>query len=534
MGALVALLLASGAADAPAALAETPAHTDVMLLFDTSGSMSSELGEAKAEIKEVIAHVSATLPDVQYGVAEVRDFPESEYAPEGATETYAWKLDQSVTSSLEAIQNAINPLTAGFGGDGPESYGRALWETDTNPTVGWRPGARHIIVLVADNVPHDSNLDEGIPETQWTGEGTPAPWNTGEELPGTFGIPGTVWTPGTVTEFHADLERLAVDAKPLGMVDFHGTEYGYLPYWEHWASLTGGEAVLGGTGELASKVTTLIETRATAPLPACPAGEIRNAAEACVHVSTTQVICNLIVATATDTCTATVGDAAAKSPTNPTSTVSFASANGGTFVAGNTCVLVATPLSGNTSSCSVQFAPPSLPASLPAITATYAGDALRAGSAGATSYPAAVELAKAASLSELGTIHNGTVEIPFECGFPCVMASELFTGPSLASLASTGTASVRLVLAEAASHKHKKKSHRPKLLGKGSAKLASPGKGRLIIRISRKYRHAIAHVKGNLHLTLKITTGTVNGTLVGNKSMHVTIKPKRVKKKRKH
>ena len=67
------LAVGFGPTVAPAA-AETPAHTDVLLVFDTSGSMEGQLQEAKQEIQEVIAHVNATLPDVEYGVAEVKDF----------------------------------------------------------------------------------------------------------------------------------------------------------------------------------------------------------------------------------------------------------------------------------------------------------------------------------------------------------------------------------------------------------------------------------------------------------------------------
>ncbi len=81
------------------------------------------------------------------------------------------------------------------GGDLPEAYGRALWETATNSLIGWRPGARHEIVLIADNVPHTPNVNEGIPsEFQFTepfNDGEEAWPDTGEELPGMWGIPGT-------------------------------------------------------------------------------------------------------------------------------------------------------------------------------------------------------------------------------------------------------------------------------------------------------------------------------------------------------
>ena len=117
---VAALAIVLGPTVGPAAAA-TPAHTDVMLVFDTSGSMGSVLEEAKKEIKEVIASVNGTLPDVHYGVAEVRDFPLSE---EGAAESTEkpWKLDVPLTTNLGAVQAGIEPLVASGGGDNPESW----------------------------------------------------------------------------------------------------------------------------------------------------------------------------------------------------------------------------------------------------------------------------------------------------------------------------------------------------------------------------------------------------------------------------
>jgi hypothetical protein len=528
------LAVGFGPTVAPAA-AETPAHTDVMLVFDTSGSMGEELEEAQKEIQEVIAHVNATLPDAQFGVAEVKDFAN---AYGNGPEEVPWKLDQPLTSNVTAVQNAINPLKAFGGGDGPESYGRALWETDTNPNVGWRAGARHIIILVADNVPHDNNLDEGLPESEWATEGIPAPWNTGEELTGTQNIPGSVWAPGVSTDFQTTLGQLDSNGKPLGMVDFRGDLFGYLPYWEYWAGLTGGQALLGGSKELASKVTTLIETRATAALPPCPAGQVRNASGVCVtiHPTVTQVICNLVIATASDTCTATVADAAATEASNPTGTVAFTSASGGVFSAGNTCSLVSTPLSPNVSSCSVQFLPPSAPSTLPAITAAYSGDALRAASSGSTHYGPASELAKDVDLSDAGTITpGGTVEVPVTCGFPCEISGGLDTLPDLASLASFSELSVEPAVLTATTAKHSKKKKKKKAkavqLGTGKLKLSAPGKGKLVIKLSSKGKRALSHVgsKG-VHLTVKFTISTLSGTLVAVESKHVTLRPKKKSK----
>jgi hypothetical protein len=531
--AATAMVVSIGLTLAQRAAAAVPAHTDVMFVFDTSGSMSGELEEAKKEMLAVIANTNAKLPDVHYGVAEVRDYYPSIYDEESGDEgVEPWQLDQPLTADSAAVQKAIEPLNARGGGDGPESYGRALWETDTNPNVGWREGAQHVMILIADNVPHDNELNEGVPSTDWVVN----PFDTGEELAGAWGIPGTVWTPGTNMDFQSIARQLALDGKPLQDVDFSGVA-GYLPYWEYWASLSGGHALAGSSGELAAKLTTSIETGATTGLPPCPTGQVRNGGGVCItpHPTATQVICNLVIATAQDTCTATVGDAAPAGSTNPTGTVAFTSASGGVFVAGNTCTLTPTPASGNTSSCSVQFLPPTMPSTLPAITANYAGDAIHSPSSGQTHYGSASELASHVELSELGTIlPGGEVTIPVGCGFPCALSGEL-TSPPGATLSSVSSVSIEVASAAAHGKKKKKSKPKPVTLGTGSLKLVKGGKGTLKIRLNHKGRHALAHVKGKgAHVTLKLTIHTLSGVLVASETKRVKLVPARKKRHGKH
>lgn len=275
----LALLATLVAADSAAAA--IPAQTDVMFLFDTSGSMSGALEEAKSEIAATMSRLNASLPNVEYGVAEVRDYSPSIYSEEIAEEVEPgvpvrpWTLDQPITADAGSVEAAIAKLVATDGGDAPEAYGRALWETDTNPAVGWRPGARHLMVLVADQVPHNPNLNEGIPEEFWA---QPSPWNTGEELPGSWGIPDTTLKEGETLDFHAVLRQLATDGKPLEMVDYHDTEGDYVHYWEAWAKIAGGGAVEAGEAskELAGKLIPIIEGGATTELPPCPVGQVRD------------------------------------------------------------------------------------------------------------------------------------------------------------------------------------------------------------------------------------------------------------------
>jgi hypothetical protein len=253
-GVLTAVLLVSiFARDAKADVAP---HNDVMFVFDTSGSMEDALYEAASEISIAMSEIQAQLPDVEFGLSEVRDYGEEpEYVP--------WHLDVPITSSTAAINAGINGLFAEAGGDSPEAYGRALWEADTNPMVGWRSGARHMIVLVADDVPHDNDLDEGIPSNLWV---EPDPWDTGYEPGEPADIPDTLVKPWTNLDWQSVLAQLSVDQKPLEYVDYEGVP-GYLPYWENWAARTGGEAVSSGEGLLTADLVAVAKAGATVPPP---------------------------------------------------------------------------------------------------------------------------------------------------------------------------------------------------------------------------------------------------------------------------
>jgi hypothetical protein len=181
----------------------------------------------------------------------------------------------------------------------------------------------------------------------------------------------------------------------------------------------------------------------------------------------------------------------------------------------------------------VQFVPPATPTSLPAITATYAGDATHKGSSGQTHYGTTGELATHVELSELGTIKpGGEVEVPVGCGFPCVLSGEISSPPG-GSLASASLSSLEAVTS---SHgKKKKKKRKPVTLGKGTLKLSKGGKGTLKIKLTAKGKHALAHVKGKgVRVTLKVTISTLDGRLVTIETKRLKVVPVKKKAHRKH
>src|SRR5918997_6855431 len=100
------LVLAECFGTAAGAQAQAPAQTDVLLLFDTTGSMDGALDEAKAKIVDVADGVAARLPDSQFAVAEVRDYED----PYGDVGDLPWRLVQPVTADRGRLTSAVDQL----------------------------------------------------------------------------------------------------------------------------------------------------------------------------------------------------------------------------------------------------------------------------------------------------------------------------------------------------------------------------------------------------------------------------------------
>lgn len=247
-----------------------------MFVFDTTGSMTGAINEAQEDIQEAMTQIGAALPDAQFGLADMRDYNEVnnpgefEYGIEEGFEP--WTLKVPITSNQAAVAEEIQKLFADGGGDGPESYGRALFETAANPAVGWRSGARGVIVLVADNVPHDNELNNGIPSPP-----IESPFDTGMDP----GPDNTVGTGDDLDWQDVVLPRLISDGKPLEYVDYFGAPE-YFPYWQNWTGRTGGSALEASGGSLVGQIVELVKAGASAPLPPCPSGKVRDSSEHCV------------------------------------------------------------------------------------------------------------------------------------------------------------------------------------------------------------------------------------------------------------
>lgn len=259
-GAALALLGTAGGASAALS-----GKTDVLFVFDTTGSMSGALDAAKESVGTITGELSARLGDVQFGVADMRDY--ANVGSYGDSGDVTWQVRRPMTGSTAEVKAGLDALEAGGGGDAPEAYGRALSEALRGDGIGWRTGARHVIVLIADNVPHDDDLQSGVPQSIIDEGAQATPWDTGVD-------PGRNENIGDAddVDWQPLLASMKAAGRPLGMVLFQGGS-AYLPYWQHWAGITGGMATDADANTVVSKMID-IATETAKKVDATPASAV--------------------------------------------------------------------------------------------------------------------------------------------------------------------------------------------------------------------------------------------------------------------
>ncbi len=132
---------------------------DIMFLFDRTGSMGGEIGQAKVSAIQIMNAIRQRLPDAWFGVGSFMDYPACYIYP-GYSGCYGdpgigdipWELDIQPTSVITDVANSINALWLGYGNDEPEDYTRVLYEVQS---VAWRTNSKKIAMVFGDAPTHD-------------------------------------------------------------------------------------------------------------------------------------------------------------------------------------------------------------------------------------------------------------------------------------------------------------------------------------------------------------------------------------------
>jgi hypothetical protein len=114
---------------------------DVVIAFDSTGSMSGEINEVKAQIHKIGTTMHALVPKTRFSLCTYRDQGDS-YVTKGIP----------LTSDLRQLEYFLKGIEAGGGGDHPEAVQEGIkWSLDNNK---FRPSARKIILVFGDAPPH--------------------------------------------------------------------------------------------------------------------------------------------------------------------------------------------------------------------------------------------------------------------------------------------------------------------------------------------------------------------------------------------
>jgi hypothetical protein len=173
-------------------LEKPPSGMDIMFSLDATSSMRSVLDQVKTDAVTIMTDIRTMVPDTNYGVISHRDYPGYDTPMCGYADTYgdtgdwAYRLEQDLTTDMSLVDRALDLLTASGSGDPPESYTRVFYESYADPAIHWRFGSKKILLLFADQYPHDCDVHECLtlpPLTTGLDPGRDEIGGTSDDLP---------------------------------------------------------------------------------------------------------------------------------------------------------------------------------------------------------------------------------------------------------------------------------------------------------------------------------------------------------------
>lgn len=121
---------------------------DMVIAFDTTGSMSRYIGAVKEHVKELIPKLFKQNPDLRIGIVAFGDYCDMTSKDKFGKAYQVCELTDNEDRLIEFITNAKNT----HGGDGDEFYELVIKKIveETN----WREDSTKAVLLIADSKPH--------------------------------------------------------------------------------------------------------------------------------------------------------------------------------------------------------------------------------------------------------------------------------------------------------------------------------------------------------------------------------------------
>lgn len=134
-----------------------PEIIDVVISFDTTGSMQPCIAQVRREVDKLVQRLFRDIPQIRIGIIGHGDYCDGAQA--------ITKLP--ITDDQKAICNFIRTVPNTGGGDMPECYELVLHEARS---YNWKSGGHKVLVLIGDDVPHPPHYPMNSKNLDWRKE----------------------------------------------------------------------------------------------------------------------------------------------------------------------------------------------------------------------------------------------------------------------------------------------------------------------------------------------------------------------------
>ena len=127
----------------------TDGMLDMVIAFDTTGSMSAYINAVKTHVKELVPKLFSSNPDLRIGIVAFGDYCDMKSKDNFGRAYQVLGLTNDENEIIKFINEAQNTN----GGDGDEFYELVIKKITEETT--WREGSTKAVLLIADAAPHE-------------------------------------------------------------------------------------------------------------------------------------------------------------------------------------------------------------------------------------------------------------------------------------------------------------------------------------------------------------------------------------------
>lgn len=127
----------------------TDGMLDMVIAFDTTGSMSTYINAVKTHVKKLVPKLFSSNPDLRIGIVAFGDYYDMDSKDNFGNAYQVLGLTNDENEIIKFINEAQNTS----GGDGDEFYELVIKKITEETT--WRQGSTKAVLLIADAAPHE-------------------------------------------------------------------------------------------------------------------------------------------------------------------------------------------------------------------------------------------------------------------------------------------------------------------------------------------------------------------------------------------